>query len=327
MCGRIIASRMLLYIISPKIVPSGELQSHSLICHQNYYKILTVMEIHPETPSDSNESTFKLQFSRKNEMYSRCGNVKFCEIAPNELADTVPVVLAAGWAETPNTHMGTLETIFSEERRGISLEYPRKGGTQLENKYPEVELKKAEALLAVIEDRDIDKVDVIAHSEGAINAIIAAQLRPDKFRNIVFVEPAGLIGNDNLLKLASRFTLMLSKEGIRLAGGSGSRKVRLQAAREAVKYFSANPVRACREAKAISAADIYEMLESLEKVGIKVSVIHGVDDTVFPMKKLLDTARQKDGIPTIGFYSVKGDHREISVHPEKYTALAINALS
>ena len=40
----------------------------------------------------------------------------------------------------------------------------------------------------------------------------------------------------------------------------------------------------------------------------------------------METAKEKGGMDTIGFYSVKGDHREISVHPEKYAALAVNAL-
>src|SRR3989344_5336699 len=95
---------------------------------------------------------------------------------------------------------------------------------------------------------------------------------------------------------------------------------------EAAKYSSANPLRTLAEARVISASDIYESLLKLREQGIGVSVVHAVDDTLFPMEKVLETAKEKGGMDTIGFYSVKGDHREISVHPEKYTALAVDAL-
>lgn len=274
----------------------------------------------------ASQETFSGQFKHRERIPSFAGQVEYVDLTPPELSDNIPVLLVEGWGETIETHKRSLETIFNANRRAIAVNFPRHGGTRLVGSAPEVEMKKATALEAAMLKTESKKLDIIAHSEGAISTIVAASTYPDKVRNIVFVDPAGLIGKDHFFKLGARFSLMLSKDAVKLIRGRGPRKEMVVAANEATKYFAKNPVRAIREVNAISAADIYESLENLRQMGIGVSVIHGVDDTVFPMKRVLKTAGEKGGMDTIGFYSVKGDHREISVHPEKYTALAVNAL-
>ena len=118
---------------------------------------------------------------------------------------------------------------------------------------------------------------------------------------------------------------MIAKDTGRFFRNSRKRNMS-RAFAEAVKYAAKNPIRTLKEARVVSASDIYESLSKLKEQGIGVSVIHAVDDTLFPMEKLLEIAKEKGGMDTIGFYSVKGDHREISVHSEKYAALAVNAL-
>lgn len=249
------------------------------------------------------------------------------DLQPPEASSPVPILLIQGWGETPVTHEQTLNTIVNNKRRALTIKFPRRGKMEKAEDYPAVELNKAQSVLAAIDEKGIEKVDVIAHSEGALAAIIAADLEPEKFKNIVFFDPAGLIGKDSTVKLATRFVYMLLKDGARFAKGEGSRKEKIKAALEAVKYFASNPKRSFQEASAMANSDIYDMLGNLRELGIKISVIHGVDDTVFPIKRILSTAQQKGGMDTIGFYSTKGDHREISIHPEKYTALAVNALN
>lgn len=274
-------------------------------------------------------TSFEQKFSETEKLQTKSGSVEVSDIVPENNSDQVPVILVSGWGGTPVTHKDTLRVIHVNKRRAIALKFSRTGGEiQSEKNYPQSELNKAEALLAVIDQKGLTKVDAIAHSEGAIVVVIAAEIAPEKFRNIVFVDPAGLIGKDNPSKLVARFGLMLAKDSLRslnvLDFKMGNR---LRAAREAVKYLAKNPVRSIQEASDISAADIYEILTFLKKSAIGVSIIHGVNDTIFPMKALLRTAEKRGGIDTTGFYSVKGDHMEVSVHPEKYAALAIDALN
>jgi len=264
---------------------------------------------------------------RKEKIRRVAGDLEVTDLFPETLKDEVPIIIIPGWGETPATHKDTLNTIATLGRRAIAIKIPRLGGARSEGGYPRSEYNKALALIDTLNKKGLRKVDLIAHSEGAIQAIIAALNNPERFRGIVFVDPAGLTGKDSTVKLATRFVSMLAKDARRMVKAPGDKKVNmLRAAAEATKYFLSNPPRGVQEANAVSAADIYEMLTVLKEVGIKVAIIHGVDDSIFPMKKLLETALERDGVETMGFYAVKGDHREISVHPEKYAALAVNAL-
>ena len=260
------------------------------------------------------------------------GTLEVTDITPEnlKLKDQVPVLLVPGWAETPKTHDDTVKTIASEGRRIITIKIPRIGGVKPEGEFSEAEYTKARALVDVLNKKGIKTTDIIAHSEGALSAIMAAEIftsqhQPQRIRNIVFVEPVGLIGEDHLRNLMGRWGSMMVKDTGRFFRGSRKKNMS-RAFTEAVKYTSKNPIRTLAEARVISASDIYESLSKLKENGIGVSVIHAVDDTLFPMEKVLETAKAKGGMDTIGFYSVKGDHREISVHPEKYAALAVNAL-
>ena len=264
---------------------------------------------------------------QKEQIRRVAGDLEVTDIVPENLRDDVPVVVIPGWGETPATHTDTLNTIANLQRRAIAIKIPRLGGTRAKDGYPESEYNKALALIDTLNKKEVKTVDVIAHSEGAIPTIIAALNNPRRFRGIVFVDPAGLIGEDSLIKLSARFTGMLAKDALRMAKAPPDVKLNmLRATREAAKSFLANPKRGVQEVNTIAASDIYEMLIALREIGIKVSVIHGINDSLFPIEKVLKAAGEKGGLDTIGFYSVKGDHREISTHPEKYTALAVNAL-
>src|SRR3989344_618517 len=265
-------------------------------------------------------------FSQKEKIRRVAGDLEVTDIVPETLKNEVPIVVLPGWGETPATHKDTLNTIASLQRRAIAIKIPRLGGVKAQDGYPRSEYNKAVALIDTLDKKELRTVDLIAHSEGAIPAIIAALNNPERFRAIVFVDPAGLVGKDSTPRLAARFAGMLAKDALRIKKFPADRENMLRAARETTKYFLANPIRGVKEVNAIAAADIYEMLTALKVHGIKVSVIHGINDSLFPMEKVLKTVDEKGGMDTIGFYSVKGDHREISVHPEEYTALAVDAL-
>ena len=125
---------------------------------------------------------------------------------PENLKDRVPVLLIPGWAETPKTHDDTVKTIAMEGRRIIAIKIPRIGGVKPEGEFSEAEYTKARALVDVLNKKGIKTTDIIAHSEGALSAIMAAEIftsqhQPQRIRNIVFVEPVGLIGKDHLRNL------------------------------------------------------------------------------------------------------------------------------
>ncbi|MFZ1019600.1 MAG: alpha/beta hydrolase [Minisyncoccia bacterium] len=288
---------------------------------------------------------FESKGAKKERLVINGAQVDTVDIKPENQKDEVPVLVAPGWGATMESFKPGLKVLSEKGRRAISLDQPRKGGTipdshneevekwykEKGEKYPDwpnEELRKAQTILGLLEQKNLDKVDVIAHSEGAINVCIAAMLHPEKFtgRTIVLYSPAGVIGKDNILRLQK---------------GAGANKSRTEsishipvteAETEYLKstthitpdYMKANPLRMVKELWAISQADIEEMLRYLREKGIKIVIIGAVDDTMFPMDKMQKNVK-KDFVD--GFLSVRGGHMQIQVHPELYMSAAESMLT
>ncbi len=159
-------------------------------------------------PIQEEKNDFKTQFEKREFFEGAGGRIEVVDVIPEQLKDKVPLFIASGWGCSIEVYEQVFKIMVERGRRTISLNHPRQGG-DLENKateaeidtYPIEKLRKSYNILDVIEQKNIEKVDVLAHSEGAMNAILAAVLHPEKFRNIVLFGPAGMIGKDNFLDL------------------------------------------------------------------------------------------------------------------------------
>lgn len=269
---------------------------------------------------------FEEQFAKKELFDVLDGKIEAVDVVPDTLKTETPLLLAPGWAASSETFKDSIKILFEKNRRVISLEHASEGVSEdlmdehLKQQYPADELRKAMALLALIKEKNIDKIDVITHSEGAINTAIAASLEPEKFRNIVFMAPGGMIGKDTFPKLAGRFSYGLIRDAIKNNFSEDFDKARgARAMKVAIKYMASNPKRALKESVAISSSQIHEIIKELHSKGIGIAIASGVDDPAFPMDKMQETAKadQLDG-----FVSLKGSHNEIIDRPEKYVAAA-----
>ncbi len=180
---------------------------------------------------------------------------------------------------------------------------------------PTEEIQKAVSLLDVLEQKDIAITDAIGHSEGGLYLALAAFMHPEKFRNLIFVDPAGMIGKDSFLNLAYRFMIKEGKQ---------SKLPSIMMMKSMSEFIASNPSMALKEIKQLSEADIYQMIKSLKEKGINISFVFGNDDKVFPMEKVQETYTQRKENGEIkdfkdilnGFYSVKGTHGEFIGHGE-----------
>ena len=283
------------------------------------------MEITAEPVREKTNPNFEEQFANHLTLRNGSAVIKFVDLEPEEHGNGIPIMLAAGWSETISYYKRALQVIFDENFRTIALDYPRKGEqNRIESEFPKAQLRKAQAILAVIEGRNIDKVDVIAHSEGAVSICIAASLKPERFRNIVLVSPGGLIGKDNLASLAIRFALTSLKEALEFRKLSPNFEKSNDFG--ILKFFLENPKRALDETRGLSQFDISNLLKKLGDLGICISIIHGVDDSLFQTQKIIETAKQNPPLDVKGFYSVKGGHTKLARDPA-YVRAALDALT
>lgn len=274
-----------------------------------------------------NSSSFEQQYRKQVKLNSLEGSVDITDISPPEITNPTPILLVPGWSENAATYKKSLRVIYEEKRKAVTVgnfkkdEEVSRSGEELD-----VEVLKAQLLLDTLSHKGFPQVDVIAHSEGAINALVAAMLEPSHFRNIVLDKPAGFIGFDTRAQLMGRFVKLLIQEAVlrpkSLTDPTGAARAALRTAR----YCAENPKRVIEEMDALTSYDISDLISLLKDRGVMVSVISGVDDPLFPVRRQVENMRNA-GVPQIeGYYSVVGGHNELSIHPEKHTALAVNAL-
>ena len=299
-----------------------------------------------QQPENNTRFVFEEQFAKKEKFEVAGGTAEVVDIRPENAKTDVPVFFAPAWACTAKVYKPALERLSETNRRVISLNHPRIGGLssadlqayKTREEYPPEELRKALSILDVLEQKGIEKVDVITHSEAAINVAIAATLHPEKFRNIVFFAPAGMIGEDTFSRLLKGFKGQSKRPPslnatVHEDGSAGfaeipitetQKQVGAKAFTEVLKYFAKNPVRAINETLNISKSQIHTMLRYLHERGIGIVVMASVDDPVFPMDKMQEIAKA-DMLD--GFLSVRGGHGMIGEHPELYVTAAEQMLS
>ena len=276
------------------------------------------------TEAHDNEQRLLNQFNSPEKIDFDGDALEVTDIAPENLKTNTVTLVVPGFSATPEALKDAIIRIAQTGRRVVSVKAPH-GIDAIKRKaeLPEAEARKLEALLQVIEKKGIDKMNVIANSEASIYVTAAATLSPEKFENIVFIEPAGLIGKDNFLDLLKRFVQDLREQ------------VRQDKLKQKVKYPSRTSLGATtilsdlfastKEINAIAHSDITEALKKIHKQGIGISIIHAVYDKVFPMERVGEMVT-RDMID--GFYSVQGTHNSIFLYEPfgRAAELALGAL-
>ncbi|MBI3255669.1 MAG: alpha/beta hydrolase [Candidatus Andersenbacteria bacterium] len=278
----------------------------------------------PESESSGYSAHLEEQYNNSATVELYGGKLHVVDVQPEQQKSEVPVFVAPGWAANAEVFKDNILGCASEGRRTLSLQNFHGINTENIDEYPNAELRKVAALMKTLDEKKIEKTDVIAHSEGALYTIIAARLYPERFRNIVLVAPAGMIGKDSVARLGVGFSHDVTRQAVNGVIDGEIRKPMLRAFRESGKAMASNPLESVKQVFAIAAAEIHTWLKELKDQGIGIAVIHGVDDKAFPMERVQEVARSEQ---MHGFYSVKGGHNDIYLKPKQFTALAENALS
>lgn len=248
--------------------------------------------------------------------------IEMFDISPRRRKSAVPIVLVSGWGSTASILKENVLALAMQGRRVLYVNAPHGINASAKPGYPAAELRKVAALLLALDERRVRRVDVVAHSEGAIVAAIAAELAPARFRNLVLVNPAGLRAKTPVDKLAARFSADVLWGSLRrIVADPSVAGVVLKAWLETGKAVAADPFRSYEEAKAISSSDIAGLLSELRKREIGIAIIHAKGDRVFPYAQVCRRAGH-DCVVT----SVPGLHNEFYLKPSEFAKLIRNAL-
>lgn len=257
------------------------------------------------------------------------------DIKPQQPKTSTPVFFGTGWSASRGVYEASLLGIAEDGRRVLSMFAPHGIDTDPEfgtgdKTYAAAELRKAAAMLRMLEEKQIEEpFDIVAHSESALWTLIVASMHPDKIRNIVLIDPAGLIDEDTTKRLATSFCLdivqsLLNKA--KLPRPAIERSVQPGSSTDlfgALRNIVGSPIRSLKEVLAMRDADIRSLLEELKRKGKRIAIIQGARDVIFPMERMNKVVNTT---MVDGFYSVYGAHNEINSHPQAYRIVINHAL-
>jgi pimeloyl-ACP methyl ester carboxylesterase len=271
--------------------------------------------------------TLEKQFTTREIIELPGQDIEVVDLKPDQLKTEVPVFLGVGWGGEPDAYKNNLLYLANKGRRAIALDAVHGIDNDIEiehdTDFPDIEMRKVAALVEVLTKKDIAKVDAIGYSEGGMYITLAAILYPEKFRNLVLVNPAGMIGKDNEFRLTTGFLQDLVRHFSDSFGNKEFFKRFGAFYGGMAKSAAIDLIKAIKEISAMSDFQIQELLQNLKTQDIGISIIHGVDDSTFPMDKM-----QKIVKPAYvdGFYSVQGAHGDFVIQAEKYTEIVDQAL-
>ena len=284
--------------------------------------------------SESIARNFEEQFGdvRTVEIFGE--NVDFIDITPAEQKYENPLFMAPGWSETPTTFKDTIEVFFDAGHRVLSVDHgrlvPHAGdpyplsaderailaeyNVEKQGGVPIPELLKAKALLEILNHQSVKKTDVVAHSEGAIYTMVAAALSPERFGDIVLVGPASLVEEDSVLHRVAGGVRTYLQGFKKMIVEPESREALMRGDIESMKTIARNPAAALEEVAAIAHFNIEGMLSKLHEKGLKISIVHGQDEVMYPIKGMRGMVHSDDVYEYIEM--PRGDHQSIYMKDE-----------
>lgn len=267
------------------------------------------------------------QFHRRKYLQSPFNKIETIDIVPSSgIQQLLPVLFAPGWRETPELQRECLFEVYKFHRRVLTLLHST---LLMEEKkveqFPQIELQKAKTLLALLEYKGVEKVDVITHSEGAINVAIAATLEPHRFRNLVLVTPAGLMGKDSIPRIAIGFGqhIINSRSFLSLAKAQNGPQKRVRGS------LLQNLRTALQEGLAITSTDIHPLLLRLKEDGIKIAVLVGEKDTALPYRRVVEHLSKTASPPNYGFdiFATRNGGHELYSAPHEVMPMVLELLN
>lgn len=316
--------------------------------------LVSRMSLENPTRSNTPERAFNTQFDKKEFVDVPGGQIEIVDVSPEKLKTEVPVLFLSGSHNAPESYEKTLEGIVEHGRRIVSLVHPRnedmpnweptaskkllEENPASDGGYRTSEIRKVHNVEAVIMQKELQKVDIVAHSEGSLYGLIFALEHPQQIRNIILVAPAGMEGEETIPEVGLRIGIGMLKEAFeklqyRLLKSGAYQEPPNSLSPEALKrreeYIRANKHRWEQEKKEMTNFHIDPVLYELRKeYGIGISIVQGVNDSPVSSDKMQKNLKKGS---VDGFYSlggaVPGKHRDVIEYPEKLSWLIDHALS
>lgn len=243
----------------------------------------------------------------------------YADIQPETPRDnSLPIVIFTGFASRPTAYQDFMTALAVHNRRSICVDAPFGIKTAAVDNYPRSTLKRVAAVTAVLDHLQLPAVDAIGYSQGAMDLAVAASINPDRFKQLILINPAGLVENDTLPAFLARFTNS-GRQAVNqslIVDNHASRKI-----------VRTNPLAALKQAQALTYFKTAELLQELARNGKPITIIHTHQDLGFPAERVRKTFSRQLADSGVKLITLPGIHAEIFRRPAEYAGLIDQLLS
>jgi len=203
---------------------------------------------------------------------------------PRKKKHKVPIFYVPGFGSTPDVAIKAIKKMASDTGRGVVSYYPAPGELKLTDdvadSWDPMQVHNGVELVSAVHQAGFKQVDVVGHSQGALSAILAAQIEPSLIRNMILVAPAGFVEKDSHWAIVKRMIRNgLQYRSLYKKGNLVLKKL----SKNSLKYLFKYKMRAWHEGLSLADQRITkEDLARLTKDGTKVALILSNDDKIFP---------------------------------------------
>lgn len=270
------------------------------------------------------DASLEREFHRPQRIKIDGTTIDLYDLRPAGRKTDVPTIVVPGWGATAHIFHENVIGLAARGRRVVIASAPHGVEPRFRGPYPSVVLRKAQGVLAALDHAGVAVADAVSHSEGAVLLAVAAAQQPERFRNFVFVSPAGLVKSDSLPRLGFGFSYDVLRQWTHGAVRNPAHARRsLRAMRAAMKTWATDPKSTWAAIRAMVRVEIPDLLRRLKRAGHGVAIIHGTYDKAFPVRRIRHraTADMADE-----FIVVRGSHNEMYLNPRLFTELIDRAL-
>ncbi len=290
-------------------------------------------EQHPQIETTINRSSLEQQYEHPRVIEVDGTPLAIFDLRPEILKTELPTMIVPGVGADVSLLRETMIGLAAKGRRIIAGSAVHGIPTEQSGPHPEIEYRKSEAVARTLTELGIDRVDIVGHSEASLIIGVASLHNDQRFRNLLFLNPAGVHQPDGPVALLGRSLHEVGRSAHHEISTIANDKITAPlppTIQRMTNVFSVtlrsvleNPRLIWNSFEAGGTMDISPLLRELRAKGHKISIIHGADDEMLPMHRVQDliTADMVDG-----FYSVSGGHTEVFAHPEKFNAVIDEAL-
>lgn len=252
---------------------------------------------------------FESQFNLRKKINTKGGILEIIDIIP-EKEIGIPVFLSSGWASTPELLKPLLKTISENNRRIITVDFKKFDRINTKNQKGVAREKlKSQAILETAKILEIEKMDIISHSEGAVYTTFAVEDNPSIFKNFLLIAPAGMIVGQSFLETASKFILDTLLWPVKKLKKKSRPFYHIF---QNTKFLLLNPIQSLQEGYGLSKVFIAKKISFIIKKGVNVNLIYFNEDLIFSYEEV----RKNAEIHNIPVYLVEGSHNFIYSKPD-----------